>query len=90
MEVSTANTRYQFVSFYCYRGLGFSTLYCYEEVKKNAWLLRAVIPLHLAGDYDEHNRQHAGEMIFSTNGDSVTVVFETRELLTIRSARVAK
>jgi hypothetical protein len=87
-EVAAQNTRYLFVYFSCYRGIGTFTMYCYEEVQRDAWLLRTVIPVKGAGDYDEHTLPHAGVLSFPVTGDAVTVVFETKELMTLKSVRV--
>jgi hypothetical protein len=86
-EVSTPKTRFVFLRFYSYRGIGFCTLYCYEEVEVGWWLLRGVFPLKGAGEYDEHNREHAGEMTFRADGEAIQVIYENDELFVVKSLR---
>jgi hypothetical protein len=75
-EMTAGDARFAFVTAYPYRGPNVFGIYCFEQITRDTWHLRAVIPVIEAQD---------ATPTFIWDGGPVKVVVDGRAILTVNS-----
>jgi hypothetical protein len=80
-EVLAGKNRFLFITDHPYRGLGIVNVYCYEEIKSDEWILRALIPIRpiLYGE-------NLNQLRYLPEGNTVNVVFNETILLSVKGS----
>jgi hypothetical protein len=75
-EVHPGGSRFLFVTAYPYRGRAGFGLYCFEQINRDAWHLRAVVPV-----IEARNARPS----FVADGNSVQVLIDGEAILKVDS-----